>query len=61
MFCKHGKYIKTGVSFITKGRIVDKILNCESHICMCRKCGALFVPVELREIPDLNSITELEK
>ena len=63
MTCKHKEYINTNIAFTTLGRIhnTSKAMETVSCICMCKKCGVLFVPFELRSIPNLDTIRTLEE
>ena len=61
MSCKHKKYIAIDMAFTTLAQYRNKVVDVKSEICMCRKCGVLFVPEKLREIPQLNTVRDLEE
>ena len=62
MSCRHKEYTEMDFTFTTLAKIAgtNKVMDVLSHICICKKCGVLFVPRKLREIPQLNTIREEE-
>lgn len=62
MSCKHKEYTKINV-IVREYRLIagtDKLMEVQSHICMRRQCGVLFVPLELRDIPQMDTIQNKE-
>ena len=60
MNCEHKEYDEMDVFFLTWHRVAGtgKIMQTKSHICLCRECGVLFVPFELRNLPLLDTMTD---